>query len=793
MPVGEQVGPALAETAAMGGGSSKSAVAKPSGEATVGSEALAVGLADAAGVATADAQAKGAEADRCHPVSPADGVTAKKKTQLSKGEADMERLERTVWIGNIPINYAIPEKLLQVFEATAVPQVARIKVYDQIPGQVQVAWALVTFKYKEGAATVCKQKWTVSDGLDSEDVELEVKECDIEKALKSSLNSAVAVKQWGIAFSSRWGHCTVHSACPAYASAISVPGSEGGGPCTSCGCYPAAHIHLGNYPSRCAVSGCPCSVFRPENDPSNTILDQKVCPKVNDGRGMYDQVHRTTVCGMCGHLATDHTAPYDRWEVRWPDIDVLEKIGEGRHGRVHRCMLWKKEYAVKILKNENWTGSALSNFLREMSTLASMHHPHIQELVAGVTDTKAARKGTSSLALVTNLAENGDLRDVIIKQPPEVTESTWIGMAEDIAKGIEYLHSLAPPVIHRDLKPMNCMVDRRWRVRVADFGLSGTMSGGLDGEDGEGAGVYDSSMDSVTLTTETQAAYMPPEMLRITTARTSLQAMKSGRHRSSTRLMNRDHDGNLKAQVRSTKKLTEEASRKSTGVDSWAFGMLLWAIVHRKRPFTGWEAQAVVKQILKACDTGGLPLQVCAPPPDPGREDHRPEEDRRTFCRAKTAELLQQCWQNEPAGRPRFADIVEKVSRIKVEALRMEEEVRAMNRAARERELSQLGSADTSSYVSNEVRTINVATDIEMLDLTGSGGFGKVYRGLWAGTEVAVKLLHNQDLNQKLLDEMKSEVQVLQRLHHPNIVMLMGMCTKPPNVSIITEFLGTDC
>ena len=33
-------------------------------------------------------------------------------------------------------------------------------------------------------------------------------------------------------------------------------------------------------------------------------------------------------------------------------------------------------------------------------------------------------------------------------------------------------------------------------------------------------------------------------------------------------------------------------------------------------------------------------------------------------------------------------------------------------------------------------------------------------------------------------------MQVLQRLHHPNIVMLMGMCTKPPNVSIITEFLG---
>ena len=78
--------------------------------------------------------------------------------------------------------------------------------------------------------------------------------------------------------------------------------------------------------------------------------------------------------------------------VRWPDIDILEKLGEGRHGRVHRCMLWNKEYAVKILKNENWNADALSNFLREMSTLSQLRHPHIQELVAGVTDTKAARK-----------------------------------------------------------------------------------------------------------------------------------------------------------------------------------------------------------------------------------------------------------------------------------------------------------------------------------------------------------------------------------------------------------------
>ena len=44
-------------------------------------------------------------------------------------------------------------------------------------------------------------------------------------------------------------------------------------------------------------------------------------------------------------------------------------------------------------------------------------------------------QGTASLAIVTELAANGDLRDVIRKQPPQVSESMWVQMAHDIAKG----------------------------------------------------------------------------------------------------------------------------------------------------------------------------------------------------------------------------------------------------------------------------------------------------------------------------------------------------------------------
>ena len=130
-------------------------------------------------------------------------------------------------------------------------------------------------------------------------------------------------------------------------------------------------------------------------------------------------------------------------------------------------------------------------------------------------------------------------------------------------------------------------------------------------------------------------------------------------------------------------------------------------------------------------------------------------------------------------NRAEFEQINEQIERIKIECYRVEEEARRVA-SPHEKMLR-----STSKYVSAETRDIDVASEIELLDETGTGGFGKVFRGMWAGTEVAVKLLHNQvrphaprvwqllgvvahrrfvsssqDLNQKLLDEIKGEVQV---------------------------------
>ncbi|RDX88330.1 putative serine/threonine-protein kinase SIS8, partial [Mucuna pruriens] len=79
--------------------------------------------------------------------------------------------------------------------------------------------------------------------------------------------------------------------------------------------------------------------------------------------------------------------------------------------------------------------------------------------------------------------------------------------------------------------------------------------------------------------------------------------------------------------------------------------------------------------------------------------------------------------------------------------------------------------------------------EITMGERIGLGSYGEVYRGEWHGTEVAVKKFLQQDISGELLEEFKSEIQIMKRLRHPNVVLFMGAVTRPPSLSIVTEFL----
>uniref|UniRef100_A0A7N0TLR2 non-specific serine/threonine protein kinase n=1 Tax=Kalanchoe fedtschenkoi TaxID=63787 RepID=A0A7N0TLR2_KALFE len=79
--------------------------------------------------------------------------------------------------------------------------------------------------------------------------------------------------------------------------------------------------------------------------------------------------------------------------------------------------------------------------------------------------------------------------------------------------------------------------------------------------------------------------------------------------------------------------------------------------------------------------------------------------------------------------------------------------------------------------------------DLHIGDRIGIGSYGEVFHADLNGTEVAVKRFLDQDLTGDALMQFKSEVEMMLRLRHPNVVLFMGAVTRPPNLSILTEYL----
>ncbi|KAH7657790.1 Non-specific serine/threonine protein kinase protein [Dioscorea alata] len=71
----------------------------------------------------------------------------------------------------------------------------------------------------------------------------------------------------------------------------------------------------------------------------------------------------------------------------------------------------------------------------------------------------------------------------------------------------------------------------------------------------------------------------------------------------------------------------------------------------------------------------------------------------------------------------------------------------------------------------------------------GIGFFGEVFRGIWNGTDVAIKVFLEQDLTTENMEDFCNEISILSCLRHPNVILFLGACMKPPHLSMVTEYM----
>ncbi|KAK1304988.1 Serine/threonine-protein kinase PBS1 [Acorus calamus] len=144
-------------------------------------------------------------------------------------------------------------------------------------------------------------------------------------------------------------------------------------------------------------------------------------------------------------------------------------VGEGGFGRVYKGRLQgiDQEIAVKQLDRNGLQGNR--EFLVEVLMLSLLHHPNLVNLLGYCAD------GDQRI-LVYEYMPLGSLEDHLLDISPNKRPLDWntrIKIAEGAAKGLEYLHDTAdPPVIYRDFKASNILLDEDYNPKLSDFGLA---------------------------------------------------------------------------------------------------------------------------------------------------------------------------------------------------------------------------------------------------------------------------------------------------------------------------------
>lgn len=152
---------------------------------------------------------------------------------------------------------------------------------------------------------------------------------------------------------------------------------------------------------------------------------------------------------------------YEELAKATDDFSLANKIGQGGFGAVYYAELRGEKAAIKKMDMQ-----ASKEFFAELKVLTHVHHLNLVRLIGYCVD--------GSLFLVYEYIENGNLSQHLRgSEKDPLPWSTRVQIALDSARGLEYIHEHTVPVyIHRDIKSANILIDKNFRGKVADFGLT---------------------------------------------------------------------------------------------------------------------------------------------------------------------------------------------------------------------------------------------------------------------------------------------------------------------------------
>jgi outer membrane protein assembly factor BamB/tRNA A-37 threonylcarbamoyl transferase component Bud32 len=203
------------------------------------------------------------------------------------------------------------------------------------------------------------------------------------------------------------------------------------------------------------------------------------------GRVLQERYEIRGVLGMGGFSAV-----YQARDLRFPNVTKLCAVKE----------------MVNHAPDPQMRAVALQNFEREANILATLNHPAIPKVYDYFSEDNRAY-------LVMEFIDGRDLEAVISDGTGFLPQDQILAWALQLCDVLAFLHSHSPPIIFRDMKPSNIMLDKHGQIRLIDFGIAKNFQPGQKG---------------TMIGTE---GYSPPEQYRgIADQRTDLYALGATLH-----------------------------------------------------------------------------------------------------------------------------------------------------------------------------------------------------------------------------------------------------------------------
>src|SRR5205814_464697 len=192
---------------------------------------------------------------------------------------------------------------------------------------------------------------------------------------------------------------------------------------------------------------------------------------------------------------------------KFPQLEIIQLIGSGGMGAVYKAR--QKELdrivALKILPPGIGGDSAFADrFAREARALARLNHSNVVTLYE-------FGRANGLFFFLMEFVDGVNMRQLL--NAGRLSPREALAIVPQICDALQYAHDQG--IVHRDIKPENILLDRKGRVKVADFGLARLMRiNSLSPSDGERAGQRGASL-SLSLTEAGKVMgtpqYMAPE------------------------------------------------------------------------------------------------------------------------------------------------------------------------------------------------------------------------------------------------------------------------------------------